>query len=343
MAALSAVLPAFHHRLVLPTVGGETDRSEALRGLFDAVARRGWLDACFPLDAVFCSMNDIPDTCGYGMSGPREALPRLLPSFVFYAWAQVGAESYEAMVRRVVAASGTPPEVDALFWSGAPTHPFREEAVAWAAGRAGYDLRLVSMGEWATRFTPLPAHTRFAALLDVPGGGFSGRLPFLLATARPVIVVERTVEQWYFWEGLRPWVHYVPAAATTASLEAAWQWVRDHRAEAAAIGARAQRFVLQNLSTDAVHCRVARVLCPAGAAAAQECGAPPPGGAEALPLQLPYPQLLLLLLLLMLATLAGWRLLVALTGAAAANVAGRGVGHGGARSRGQHARKDSLV
>jgi hypothetical protein len=323
---MASPLPDFHHRLALPAVGGETDRATAVYGLIAETARRGWLDACYPLAAVFCVMNDLPDTCEFGISGPRSALPRLLPGYPFHEWAQVGAESYEAMVRRVVAASAAPPTEDVVFWAGAPTHPFREEAVAWAAGRAGFKLRLVTMADWPTLFTPLPAHARFAALLDVPGGGFSGRLPFLLATARPVIVVEREAEQWYYWEGLQPWVHYVPAAATTAALDAAWGWVRAHRGEAAAIGARAQRFVLQNLSTDAVHCRVARVLCPAGAAAdAPACGGaapaavpPPPaapwgGAAVALPLPL-------LLLLLAVATALG---------AAAATLARRAAGGGG--------------
>ena len=263
MAAASVLPHPLGDSTVVVPLNNETVREDAMASMVHAAVSRGWLSACIPMAPQICTHNEVPTDCPYGMAGRREALPKLLPPFHFQEWRQVGAEAYAPFVARIVAASAAPPTHDALFWRGAGTNAFREEVVAWGAGKPGLDLKLISMQDWGIEFVSLPQHARYTALLDVAGGGSSGRLVFLLATGRPVIVVDRAVEAWFYWDGtLTPWKHYIPAPATPAGVAEAWAWVRAHPAEARAIGSAGQAFVVTQLTPAHVHCRVAEVLCP---------------------------------------------------------------------------------
>ena len=126
----------------------------------------------------------------------------------------------------------------------------------------------------------LPGHAQYAALVDLPAAGFSGRLPFLLGSGRPLIVVDRPQEQWFYWsdDGMRPWVHYVPSRPHTAELAKAWEWIRSYPEAAKAMALRAQSYVLYNLSTERLVCRFATRPCPASACMQDIAGSGAPSG-----------------------------------------------------------------
>ena len=256
--------------LTEPVKGWESRGSSTMSLVFDADSR-GWL--CRPLDAMVYIADVFNADASFSTAGSAADKDRIVPPYSFYDWPEVHIFGYEAMIRKIVSASKISPIYPKLFWAGFETNQFRKVAAEWAKNVANVEFRL--MADW-DRTDPahlqhsmrvsLPSHTKYAALVDLPAAGFSARLPFLLASGRPLIIVERPQEQWFYWdvdgEGISPWVHYVPSAATTDGLAAAWMWIQDHPADAHAMAARAQHYVLYNLSTEVVLCRFATRLCP---------------------------------------------------------------------------------
>ncbi len=176
-----------------------------------------------------------------------------IPSPNSIAWPQVGIDDGEALLQQMLD-HAAPPETAKLFWIGADTHPVRGQLRDLAADHP--DMMDIELMGWKptggialaskTRFVSLFDHVQFKYLVDLPGYGYSGRLRWLLASGRPVFVVERTcVEPWF--EELVPWVHFVPVKDDLSDLFMAYG-----RIEAAAklyntISNEARSFVRENL------------------------------------------------------------------------------------------------
>lgn len=202
-----------------------------------------------------------------------------VPSFVFSAWPEVGIHDYDQTFSQVLAASMKPATDERVFWIGnTSTHISRGQVHQLLAPHMRHLLDFRSM-QWgpsgnaggASSYVSLPDHAKYAALLDLPGVGFSGRLPLLLATGRPVIIAGRPAEQW-FWYDMQPWVHYIPCGPKWGfdyagnvggflfELKQQLLWVQSHQEEAAAIGRRGQAFALEHLTRTAAVKRIGNML-----------------------------------------------------------------------------------
>ena len=88
-------------------------------------------------------------------------------------------------------------------------------------------------------------------MVDLPGGGYSGRVPLLLHTGRPVLMVEREpggghfVDRVWYSDLLVPDVHFIPVFANLTNLRAAAK--RALSEEGTAIGMNAQKLAKQKL------------------------------------------------------------------------------------------------
>lgn len=100
---------------------------------------------------------------------------------------------------------------------------------------------------------------RWDCLVDLPGAGYSGRLPLLLHSGRPVLIVEREWDTWYMHHrnstegglagvGLEPWRSYIPVQGGLEDLVEKARWVREHRERAKEIGLEGQRVARKGLS-----------------------------------------------------------------------------------------------
>jgi hypothetical protein len=146
------------------------------------------------------------------------------PCFSFLKYVEVGIPDSESMIQSMLA-DDRAAESDKIFWIGANTHPSREALCK--LGKRHPDIIDAEMIEWdrsnpgrlasKTRQVSIPDHRTFKYLIDCPGHGYSLRLKWLLATGRPVFVIERDiVEPWM--TGLVPWAHYVPVKADLSDL-----------------------------------------------------------------------------------------------------------------------------
>ena len=150
------------------------------------------------------------------------------------------------------------PRSPKMFWIGAETHPSRRwlcdlsihypdvleaELMGWEGQEGKMELRS------RARYATLQEHADYKYLVDCAGVGYSGRLRWLLATGRPVFIVERPfVEHWH--EMMIPWEHYVPVKEDLSDLIQAYQELemRPWLYEKISVGARA--FVQEHLFLD---------------------------------------------------------------------------------------------
>jgi hypothetical protein len=102
----------------------------------------------------------------------------------------------------------------------------------------------------AHRQVSLPEHRRYKYLIDCPGNGYSARIKWLLATGRPLFIVEREIiEPWH--ERLQPWVHFIPVAADLSDLLEHHARIEADPALYHSIGEQARHFAAEHLSVEA--------------------------------------------------------------------------------------------
>jgi uncharacterized protein (DUF2237 family) len=94
---------------------------------------------------------------------------------------------------------------------------------------------------------------RWPCVIDLPGWGYSGRLPLLLRSGRPLLFVVRPIETWYRDASQRgallPWSHFVPVAVGHQNImKRAKTLLGRNYSAALGMAARAQGFARRVLS-----------------------------------------------------------------------------------------------
>lgn len=184
-----------------------------------------------------------------------EALP--FPCPMILRWPQVGIPDAEELMLNLLSLKG-PHIDDRIFWIGADTHFSRR--LLQALARDYPEIIDAEIMEWdrnapggqrsKTRQVSLSDHARYKYLIDCPGWGYSARTKWLLATGRPVFIVDRTsIEHWH--EEMEPWVHYIPVAADLSDLLQHWQRLEQEPDLYHKIANEARAFASTHLSTEA--------------------------------------------------------------------------------------------
>lgn len=208
----------------------------------------------------------------YAFSTTRENKELYFPAPFFKQWPRCGVSDYSTAINDIVSRSVLPPSVRKIFWIGElRTHITRFAMYEIGKKNELCDFRsliastVISKDEedhyiGTDGYVPMVDFCRFSALLDIQGWGFSGRLPFLLATGRPIVVCDRLYEQEYYFDTFRPWVHFIPAKEDLSDLEERIAWVFANYDEAREIGLAGQRYALENLTQDKMIDRAADVF-----------------------------------------------------------------------------------
>lgn len=184
-------------------------------------------------------------------------------------WPQIGIPDSEAMFERLLADDREWCS-EKIFWIGTDQHPSRPALAR--LGAANPELLDIELMEWNrgdpallrsnSRHVPLQEHRMFKYLIDCPGRGYSGRLKWLLATGRPVFVVERdVVEPWHL--EMEPWVHFVPVAENLSDLLSHHARLEKDFELYAALSKNGREFAARRLGVDAQLEHVAGVVAAA--------------------------------------------------------------------------------
>ena len=210
-----------------------------------------------------------------------ETAGRSMPHFIFDAWPECGISDYQATFESMAASGLGRWEDDRAFWIGSmfdhQKYPQCNRHLGLRVAERNPDTLDYRVIEWKNRgaeqcgstpgYVKLVDHCRYRVLVDMPGIGFSARLPLLLASGRPVVVVGRPNEAWFYWDGsLVPWEHYIPCGPkdgwgfAESDLEEAIAWTFLHPEEADAIGRRGREYAFSNLTRSAAVSRIGRML-----------------------------------------------------------------------------------
>lgn len=237
------------------------------------------------------------------VASTREAAARLFPDYSFAGWKAIGFRTEDRLrtfTERLLLAGQQPPvrplRPQAVFVGNENMHPVRAQLRALAAAQPGLlDVRHVppfdadGAREFPSEYVPFEKLSEFSAILDAPGGGWSGRLKFLPLLQRPLLVLDRAAWGWADGHVLEPYTHYRPVRASISGdhvgqrylldqqdLLTQLQWCRANPAEAAAMVRRALARALEVFTDDGVDEQALKVL----RAAAIERGLLAPGGRE---------------------------------------------------------------
>jgi len=188
-----------------------------------------------------------------------------IPDFVFDHWRQTGLDDYETTRNALKRLDAPPPATDLLGWRGALTHPSRSALVA-LDDKTNFDCEFIVWDRSnpeklvARNFLSFEQQVaRWRYLIDVEGRGYSGRLKLLLCARRVVFIQERRHQE-YFFQGLQPWVHYVPVRSDFSDLPANLARVKGDPALESAIIAQASAFAQMFLTRDFAKYRLANLL-----------------------------------------------------------------------------------
>lgn len=218
--------------------------------------------------------------CDYSFSVcSRDDAHRSMPNFIFDSWPECGIDSYESVFSQMTSLGDRPFDDERVFWIGnvsCPLAGYDNRRVGLAvANKHGdmFDFRSITWPDGKDRipktngYVSLPDHCRHRVLVDFGGLGFSARIPLLLASGRPVILVGHPQEAWYYWDGtMVPWEHYIPCGeldgrgVDESKLYEAIRWTFDNRERSAEIGRNGREYAIANLTHDAAVDKIGRML-----------------------------------------------------------------------------------
>ncbi|MCP1659288.1 glycosyltransferase family 90 protein [Neisseria perflava] len=153
----------------------------------------------------------------YYCVGDESELAHAIPDFIFDSWKEPGIAHYGNMIDEIIARGQRQKwKSDKLFWIGNQiTHKNRFKFMRIAKANAdkieayNTQVKKALAGEPVAPYVSLPDHCDYKYLIDIEGVGYSGRIPFLLATQRLLFIQERKWRS-YFHFDLQPYKHFVP-------------------------------------------------------------------------------------------------------------------------------------
>jgi len=218
-AAAAAALPRrsdfFHARIrnnsltIVHDAGGFQSRNANVQAMLrDALAAHEVPDCEF----VVCT-GDRPRATAEELAG----LPLLVaaklpgqpyltyPDFSFNTWAEASTGPWDAERGALAAARAARKTPRAMFRGNLRTNPLRSALFRASRSTPELDIKHVEVGGPIRRaFVPLRDHARWKYLLHLPGGTYSARLKYLLATDSVVLRVAQNASRpaWReFWYG----------------------------------------------------------------------------------------------------------------------------------------------
>ena len=186
------------------------------------------------------------------------------PDFNFFNWKNVGVFDYKETVNEIrnnIDLSKY--EEMKVGWIGALNGGWHKRRVLYRLGQENPDiLDIINIGGWDQKkdmphlipssckyHSYVDLGQKYTILLDIEGGGYSGRLKYLFHTGRPVIVVDRVPKE-FFYPFMKPWEHYIPVKNDLSDLLEKTRWIINNYSEAYEIGLNGKDFAEKYLTRD---------------------------------------------------------------------------------------------
>lgn len=187
----------------------------------------------------------------------------LVPDFNFHSWPQVGINDYEIIVKEIDNAGLNNYEVNKVGWIGNVNTYYRRKELLEIGNNHKELFDIFDSGYWwinpdtiklnNNMYISTPDLVRkYSILIDIEGGGYSGRLKHLLWSHRPLIIVDRPHKE-FFFEFLKEWEHYIPVKRDLSDLVEKTKWCIDNYDKALQIAKNAYHFSNLHLTRNACY------------------------------------------------------------------------------------------
>ncbi len=190
------------------------------------------------------------------------------PDWTLVSWPSANIYSFEETTKRIMNEGENEPITEKVGWYGnlysaspdVPEHQTRpllkqiseqNPEVLDVIHVAGHEIN--TSNEKYMSLERLVQNYKY--LLDIGGNGYSGRLPYLLFSNRPLLLVERDYVQ-YFVKDLEPYVHYVPVKQDLSDLIDQIHWMKQNEDKCDEIALNAQEFAKENFTYEKILERV---------------------------------------------------------------------------------------
>lgn len=186
-----------------------------------------------------------------------------MPDFLFHRWTSVGITDFYSTAEELSTLSLVPSYLNKVGWRGAATHPNRDLLVAFKGDL--FDISYVKAADYpgngkSSEFITLEESIRrWSWLVDVEGRGYSARVKLLLASGRPLILVDRPYVEWYMSEFVAG-THYISVRRDLSDFREKVEWLATHDAEARTLGRKASELSKKMFSKSAVLSQVYKSL-----------------------------------------------------------------------------------
>lgn len=156
-----------------------------------------------------------------------------IPDFIFDSWIESGITSYEDIISKCIKSSTSSYIDEHCFWIGNPnTHPTRHillniskkfpnyisaNSMQWLSSEKGKMQK-------TSQFVTLYDHAKYKYLIDVQGCGYSGRLKILFWLKRPIFIVKRQHQEFYFPK-LKEWDNFIPVKEDLSDLIQKYEYI----------------------------------------------------------------------------------------------------------------------
>jgi hypothetical protein len=192
-----------------------------------------------------------PNENDYSYSRSDNSYKNLVPDFNFCRWPEVGINDYEETCREIHEAGRQEFAENKVGWIGNLNTNENRKRLNDLGQQFSEHLAIRSI-DWASKqgFVSMPDLVKtYSILLDIEGYGYSGRLKFLLFSQRPLLVVDRPHKE-FFFEFLKPWVHYIPVKRDLSNLIEIVLWTKNNYSEALKIAGAAAEFASKFCTRD---------------------------------------------------------------------------------------------
>lgn len=191
---------------------------------------------------------------GFSTANP-DNMNRLIPAPFFINWADCKINDYDEACKEIYQEGLKEPQYETCFWSGnINTHKSRKLLYETYKNNKHFTLNSmdwigngVGLAGKPTSYISMKEQTKYKYLLDIRGNSWSGRIPFLLFTNRPLFYVEREPIA-YFEKDLKPFVHYIPVKSNLTDLDEKYIWAQEHYDQAKQIAKNALEYAQKHLT-----------------------------------------------------------------------------------------------
>lgn len=251
---MSFIVQKLNGKLIFNDLGGyETRNQSTIWCIKQADLIYNWKD--FKQIKVYT--NDFHN--GHECSYIKNTFENLVPDFVFHSWPQVGIDDYTLFTNQIHLNGLLQPQLNKVGWIGnSNTSPMRKKLLD--IGHTNKELFDFFDMSWSKSDNVLLNSTnyiytpdlvkKYSILIDIEGyGPYSARLKTLLWSHRPLLLVSRPGNE-FFFEFLKEWIHYIPVQRDLSDLIEKTNWCFNNFDKALIIANNAFEFSKQYLTQD---------------------------------------------------------------------------------------------